>query len=284
MNIKLINGGFTPKTDGLNTYLSEIRKYPLLSPDEEIDLIYKIKEGDNEAREKLINCNQRFVFAIAKRYASDDSIMDLVNEGNIGLITAIEKYDDTKGVRFLSYAVWYIRRAINYYMTNDNLLIKRTNNMKIGTKLNKIKNKFYCENGRYPSDDEIIDFMKNDFNVEIQNESEVFDISSESINDFLDDEENTKEKTKAYNQRTASYNDYEETIDKEHNKAVIKKLLSILNERDRTIMKMAFGIDYDKEYTNYEIGEQLGFSSERIRQIISKTKKRLFNVVSTIKA
>jgi len=284
MNIKLINGGFTPKTDGLNTYLSEIRKYPLLSPDEEIDLIYKIKEGDNEAREKLINCNQRFVFAIAKRYASDDSIMDLVNEGNIGLITAIEKYDDTKGVRFLSYAVWYIRRAINYYMTNDNLLIKRTNNMKIGTKLNKIKNKFYCENGRYPSDDEIIDFMKNDFNVEIQNESEVFDISSESINDFLDDEENTKEKTKAYNQRTASYNDYEETIDKEHNKAVIKKLLSILNERDRTIMKMAFGIDYDKEYTNYEIGEQLGFSSERIRQIISKTKKRLLNVVSTIKA
>lgn len=284
MNIKLINGGFTPKTDGLSTYLSEIRKYPLLSPDEEIDLIYKIKEGDNEAREKLINCNQRFVFAIAKRYASDDSVMDLINEGNIGLITAIEKYDDTKGVRFLSYAVWYIRRAINYYMTNDNLLIKRTNNMKIGTKLNKIKNKFYCENGRYPSDDEIIDFMKNDFNIEIQKESEVFDISSESINDFLDDEENTKEKTKAYNQRTASYNDYEETIDKEHNKAVIKKLLSILNERDRTIMKMAFGIDYDKEYTNYEIGEQLGFSSERIRQIISKTKKRLLNVVSTIKA
>lgn len=284
MNIKLINGGFTPKTDGLSTYLSEIRKYPLLSPDEEIDLIYKIKEGDNEAREKLINCNQRFVFAIAKRYASDDSVMDLINEGNIGLITAIEKYDDTKGVRFLSYAVWYIRRAINYYMTNDNLLIKRTNNMKIGTKLNKIKNKFYCENGRYPSDNEIIDFMKNDFNIEIQKESEVFDISSESINDFLDDEENTKEKTKAYNQRTASYNDYEETIDKEHNKAVIKKLLSILNERDRTIMKMAFGIDYDKEYTNYEIGEQLGFSSERIRQIISKTKKRLLNVVSTIKA
>lgn len=284
MNIKLINGGFTPKTDGLSTYLSEIRKYPLLSPDEEIDLIYKIKEGDNEAREKLINCNQRFVFAIAKRYASDDSVMDLINEGNIGLITAIEKYDDTKGVRFLSYAVWYIRRAINYYMTNDNLLIKRTNNMKIGTKLNKIKNKFYCENGRYPSDDEIIDFMKNDFNIEIQKESEVFDISSESINDFLDDEENTKEKTKAYNQRTASYNDYEETIDKEHNKAVIKKLLSILNERDRTIMKMAFGIDYDKEYTNYEIGEQLGFSSERIRQIISKTKKRLLNIVSTIKA
>ena len=242
MDIKVIKGSFTPRTDGLNTYLNEIRKYPLLSPEEEIELIYQVMDGNNEAREKLINCNQRFVFAIAKRYASDDTVMDLIDEGNVGLITAIEKYDDTKGVRFLSYAVWYIRRAITYYLANDNLLIKRTNNMKIGTKLSKIKNRFFCENGRYPSDDEIIDFMKKDFNVDIQKESDVFDITADSINDFLDDEENTKENTKMYNQRTASYNDYEEIMDKEHNKAVIEKLLSVLNDRDRTIMKMAFGI------------------------------------------
>lgn len=285
MDIKTIKGSLTNRSDVLNAYLREISKYPLLSPDEETDLIHVMRENKslaNEAREKLINCNQRFVFAIAKRYASDDTVMDLIDEGNIGLIIAIEKYDETVGVRFLSYAIWYIRRSIHFFLANDNLLIKRTNNMKIGTKIGKIKNAYYCKTGRYPSEDEIIDSLQKEFNITIQKQSDVYEISSESINDYLEDEENTLEKTQFFSEKTASYNDYEEQINCEYNKELVTKLLNTLNERDREIMKMAFGIGYNKEFTNYEIGDELGLSSERVRQIINKIREKLSRMVSYV--
>ena len=268
MNIKDFNGNFTIRTNLVAEYLREINKYPVLTPSEEEELILKIKSGDEKAREQLINCNQRFVFAIAKRYANDDMVMDLVNEGNIGLITAIEKYDNTRGIRFLSFAVWYIRRSINYYLTNTNLMVKRTNNMKIGSRVNKIKNTYFCKNGRYPTEDEIIEMIKEKFNIDIQVQSEVFDISTESINSYFDDDEsNTVEKNDEFNSKTASYNEYMEKIEQEYNNEIISSLLSTLNERDREIIKMSFGIGYSKEYTNDDIANELGICAERIRQI-----------------
>ena len=268
MNIKDFNGNFTIRTNLVTEYLREINKYPVLTPSEEEELMLKIKSGDENAREQLINCNQRFVFAIAKRYANDDTVMDLVNEGNLGLITAIEKYDNTRGIRFLSFAVWYIRRSINYYLTNTNLMVKRTNNMKIGSRVNKIKNTYFCKNGRYPSEDEIIKMIKEKFDIDIQVQSEVFDISTESINSYFDDDEsNTVEKNDEFNSKTASYNEYMEKIEQEYNNELISALLSTLNERDREIIKMSFGIGYSKEYTNDDIANELGICAERIRQI-----------------
>jgi len=175
----------------LESYLTEIRKYPLLKTEEEIELFYKIKNGDEKARETLINCNQRFVFAIAKRYCNSEKVMDLINEGNIGLIDAIDRFDPTKGIRFLSYAVWYIRRSIVYYLMNDNVMIKKTNYSKCNGKINSIKNKYFCENGYMPSDDEIVEMMKNEFDINIVDKSDIFEeefvtaINQESL--FLDE-------------------------------------------------------------------------------------------------
>ncbi len=286
MDIKTIKGNLIERSDTLARYFREINKYPVLSAEEEYDLILKIKNGDNEAKEKLINSNQRFVVAIAKRYANNDNIMDLIDEGNLGLMSVIndiDKYDTTKGTRFLSYAVWYIRRSIQYYIMNTNMFVRRTNNIKLGNKMTKVKNKYFGLNGRYPTEDEIIDMLKKDFDITILKQSDVFDITTESVNEYIDEDQNTLEDTKAFTDKTASYNEYEETIDKEYTKTLVSKLLSMLNERDRTIVKMYFGIGYDKEYNNYEIGEELGLTSERIRQVINDVTKKLHRALSFVK-
>lgn len=267
------------RTRNIADYLHDIKQYPVLTETEENELIKKIKDGDNEAREKLIKCNLRFVFAIAKCYATDDKLLDLVNEGNIGLITAIDMYDITFKNRFLSYAVWYIRRSINYYLINDNLLVRRTNNAKVSTKLHNINNKYFCKNGRYPSEEEIIEILREEYGVKIQFESDLYELKTESINStFDDDDSNTYENSKEYIAKTSSFNEYEKTINDDYNKYFAEKMLSIFNQRDKQIMEMYFGFgDYkDKNFENfYDIGQELGLSSERVRQIVANSIKKM---------
>lgn len=286
MDIKAIKGSLTLRNDVINAYLKEINTFPILTPNEEAELIDKIKCGDEKAKEYLINCHQRFVFAIAKRYASDETVMDLVNEGNIGLITALEKYDNTRGIRFLSYAVWYIRRSIHYYLTNDSVLVKKTNNMKIGNRVNKIKNRFYCENGRFPTSSEIVEQMKKDYDVDIQDESEVFDVTADSINNYFDEDKNTIENMSVFTEKTSTDNEFETVADNNYNSILVNNLLGCLNERDKKIIRMAFGIGYDKEYTNYDISLELGMTPERVRQIknhvINKMKLAMNSVAKYV--
>lgn len=280
MDLKTIKGSLTVRNDTINSYLKDINKYPVLSADEENELISLIRENNEhskEYRDKLISSNQRFVFAIAKRYCSDERVLDLVDEGNIGLMEAIDKYDPTVGVRFLSYAVWYIRRSINYYLINDNLMIKKSNNMKLGTKTSTIENKFFCENGRYPSDNEIIDILKNEYDIDINNKIDVIEVKTNSINSTLTEDNTscTVENSSEFVDKTASYNDYEKQMEKEHATKTVEHYLSFLNERNATILKMSYGIGYNKEYTNYEIAEELGLSSERVRQLKTESMQKL---------
>ena len=260
------------RTRIITDYLHDIKQYPVLSEKEEKELIFKIKDGDEEARKQLINCNLRFVFAIAKCYANDDKILDLVNEGSIGLMTAIKSYDINFNVRFLSYAVWYVRRSINAYLINENLLIKRTNNAKVSTKLHNINNNYYCVNGRYPSENEIIDILENDYGIKIQHESDIYELKTESINTcFDDDDSNTFENSKVYIAKTSSQNEYEKEIENEYNKYFIEKILSVFNERDRKVIEMYYGIGAYKNNgceNFYDVGLEMGLSSERVRQII----------------
>ena len=270
------------RTRNIADYLHDIKQYPVLNENEERELIKIIKECPtmaDEAREKLINCNLRFVFAIAKCYATDDKLLDLVNEGNIGLMTAIDEYDINYKNRFLSYAVWYIRRSINYYLINDNLLVRRTNNAKVSTKLHNINNTYFCMNGRYPSEEEIIEILRKEYGVKIQLESDLYELKTESINStFDDDDSNTYENSKEYIAKTSSVNEYEKTIDEDYNKYFAEKMLSIFNERDRQIMEMYFGFgEYkDRKFENfYDIGQEVNLSSERIRQIVSNCIKKM---------
>ena len=263
MDLSVQKNVIVSRTDTINTYLREIQKYPILTPDEEIELFVKMKEGDKEARNKLILCNQRFVFKIAKMYVSGDALLDVVDEGNIGLIKALDEsdFDVTKGTRFLTLAVWYIRREIVHYLTNDVNLVKKSNSSKTSFHLNKVKSKFYCENGRFPSDEEIIEIFDKDYGIKINNKSDIYEVKAESINStFDDDDSNSFENSYDFTSKTSSFNDYEKKINQEKISSDVQFILDSLKERDRDVMKMSFGIGYAKEYTNFEIADELGLT------------------------
>ena len=282
MDLSVQKNVIVNRTDTINTYLREIQKYPILTPNEEVELFVKMKEGDKEARNKLILCNQRFVFKIAKMYVSGDALLDVVDEGNIGLMKALDEsdFDVTKGTRFLTLAVWYIRREIVHYLTNDVNLVKKSNSSKTSFHLNKVKSKFYCENGRFPSDEEIIEIFDKDYGIKINNKSDIYEVKAESINStFDDDDSNSFENSYDFTSKTASLNDYEKKINQEKISSDVQFILNSLKERDRDVIKMSFGIGYAKEYTNFEIADELGLTTERVRQIrlacLNKFKKMM---------
>ena len=268
MNLKEGKTNFISGNRSLNTYLKEINQYKVLTNAEETELVEKMRNGDEQARAKLIAANQRFVYAVAKRYGNDDNVLDLISEGNIGLMTALDTFDPTKGNRFLSYAIWYIRREINSYLNNDNLLIRKTNNTKTVYKLSKIKEKFYAENNRYPDVDEIAAILETEYDMRVKDKADLLDITTTSINTCFDDEDaRAFENTPYFTEKTAVDNEIVAEMQQEHSSIVSGTLMSMLSEREQTIVKMAFGIGYNKEYTNAEIGEEIGMSSERVRQI-----------------
>ena len=215
-------------------------------------------------------------------YVSGNALMDVVDEGNIGLIKALDEsnFDVTKGTRFLTLAVWYIRREIVHYLINDINLIKKSNNSKTSFHLNNVKNKFYCENGRFPSDDEIIEIFDKEYGIKIQNRGDIYEVKAESINStFNDDDSNSFENSYDFTSKTCSVNGYEKKINEDKISNDVEFILNSLKERDRDVMKMSFGIGYAKEYTNFEIADELGLTPERVRQIrlacLNKFKKMM---------
>lgn len=276
MNLKEKKTGYITADHAINSYLKEINQYKVLTASEEAELIEKMQNGDESAKAKLIAANQRFVYAVAKRYGNDENVLDLVNEGNIGLMQALETFDSSKGNRFLSYAIWYIRREINAYLNNDNLLIRKTNNTKTSYKLSKLKAKFYAEHNRYPDVDELAALLEEEYGLKIKDKTDLLDITTLSINTCFDDEDSRAfENTPYFTEKTAVDNEYQGEMDKEYTSSVSGALMSILNEREQIIVKMAFGIGYNKEYTNQEISEEIGMSSERVRQIKNAAIKKM---------
>lgn len=268
MNLKERKTGFIAADQAINAYLKDINRYKVLSAAEEAELVKKMREGDESAREKLTTANLRFVYAVAKRYANSDNLLDLVQEGNTGLITALNAFDPEKGTRFLSCAVWYITRSILAHINGENALIRKTNNTKTVYKIPKIKEKFYAENNRYPDADELAAILEADYGLKIKDKTDLLDVSTTSISTCFDDEDSRAfENTPYFSEKTAVDNDYLPEMDKEFNSVVSGALMSSLTERERTIVKMAFGIGYNKEYTNAEIADEIGMSSERVRQL-----------------
>ena len=268
MNLKEKKSGYINTDHAISSYLKEINKYKVLTASEEAELIEKMNNGDEKAKALLVASNQRFVYAVAKRYSNGDNVLDLVNEGNVGLMQALTTFDPSRGNRFLSYAIWYIRREINAYLNNDNLLVRKTNNTKTVYKLSKIKSKFFAEHNRYPDVDEISEILESEYGVKIKDKADLLDITTTSINTCFDDEDSRAfENTPYFTEKTSVESDFQGDIDREYCSAVSGALMSVLTEREQTIIKMAFGIGYNKEYTNAEIGEDLEMSSERVRQI-----------------
>lgn len=299
------------RTDLTNAYFKDIRDSKVMTKQEEIELFKKYEESverlesvmaskdmfpteeylkiveretntQTEIRNEIILRNQRFNFAVAKRYDNNSILMDLVNVGTIGMYEAFEKFNYKEGNRFCSFAVWYIRRAINAYLVKENLTVRTTNNTRYLPKVKKIENEFFLKNGRKPTYTEITDLLFEKYGIEGVSLSDLCAVRVDSIDaTYGDDEDYTYEKCSEYAVVTASENEYENTIENESMSEATRKALAVLTERERTIICMSAGYGYSKEYKDKEIGDALNLTSERVRQLRHSAAKKFAEVYKT---
>ncbi|WP_418580164.1 sigma-70 family RNA polymerase sigma factor [Prevotella sp.] len=255
----------------LDKYLQEIGHEELISAEEEVELARRIKTGDRKALEKLTKANLRFVVSVAKQYQNQGlSLPDLINEGNIGLLKAAEKFDETRGFKFISYAVWWIRQSILQAIAEQGRVVRLPLNQ-VGSvnRINKVLSRFEQENERRPSVDEIAD--KTDLPHEkiedvlkvntrqVSVDAPMADGDGTSMIDFM---------------QSDSDSSTDEELLKESLRAEIASALSVLNDRERNVIEAFYGIN-QPECTMEEIGKKYGLTRERVRQIREKAIRRL---------
>jgi len=261
-------------TLSLDKYLHEIGKVELLSAEEEVELAKKIRKGDRESLDKLVKANLRFVVSVAKQYQNQGlTLPDLINEGNLGLIKAAERFDETRGFKFISYAVWWIRQSILQALAEQSRIVRLPLN-KIGSinKINKAINKLEQEFQREPTIEEIAELIesKSDFIEEALNFSNVH-ISMDAP---LYDEEMSNMYDVLLNDDSPSPDN--ELIDNSLRKE-IERSLSTLGQREADILRYYFGLNGYPPCTLEEIGDEFGLTRERVRQIKEKAIKKLKN-------
>jgi RNA polymerase primary sigma factor len=259
------------ESESLDKYLQEIGKEELLSTDEEVELAQRIKKGDRQALDRLTKANLRFVVSVAKQYQNQRlSLSDLINEGNMGLIKAAEKFDETRGFKFISYAVWWIRQSILQAIAEQSRIVRLPlNQVGAVNRINREANRFEQEHERRPSVEEL---------------SEKVDLPEDKIDDalhvgghhvsvdapFVDGEDNSL--------LDVLVNDDAPMADRqlvvESLRAEIRNALQMLNDRERKVVTAFFGID-QPEMTLEEIGAKYGLTRERVRQIKEKAIRRL---------
>lgn len=252
--------------EAIERYLQDINREEMISPDEETELARRIHKGDNEALEKLVKANLRFVVTVAKLYLGQGiGLIDLINEGNIGLITAARKFDETRGFKFISYAVWWIRQSILQALAENSRLVRLPLNQ-VGnvSKVNRFFNKFIQENERRPSPDEVAEALGVDDN-KVNNV--VFSSGRHISMDapLVEDEDSC-----LLDLMTSQDNEVtDSTLISESMKEEVHRALDALPEREAEVIKMYFGIN-TPELGLEEIGNRLNLSRERVRQIKEK--------------
>ena len=267
------------KRDGIvSQYFSEIRSYERLTFEEEVKLLKMAQSNDKSEKayaiDKLVKHNQRFIISAARTYSNNDNFMDLVNEGNIGLIKAIENFDITKKVKFITYAAWWIKKTMTDYLAYKSELVTPANAILLKTATKKIRQEFYTKNQRNPTLEEIQSILreKYDFNVKNLSDLEVYQsLSIDYRNDNEDDD--TFSESLEFNNATAN-NNITKDIEEYDMKTLVNNLLQTLNPQEQIIIKKAFGIDCIEE-TFDTIGCELNLSKERIRQKVQEIIKKL---------
>ena len=272
----------TKQTPEIEAYLRSIRKYQPLTQEEENEVFRMYHSNDPDAKKKaidtLVNANQRFIFSLAKDYAKGDEtkILDYVNEGSIGIINAIDKFDQTRGFKFISFAVWYIRQAMTNYAQTTDLFLRKSNNAKIGNNILKIRTAFFQENHREPTTDEIKEALVKK-GIKIKEDKDLEDVVRNSLDSVWGDE-STFENNPRYIQHSAIQNEYEKEMDDEDNKSVVGKLLQTLDERSQLVIKQLFGIGYESPVDIEVVAENLGLTPTRVGQIKNAALKKLASV------
>jgi RNA polymerase primary sigma factor len=261
----------------LEKYFRAIEKFPPLSREEEIELAIRAQNGDQEARSKLILSNLRFVITVAKNYINTGiPFADLISEGNIGLMTAVDRFDPHRGIHFISYAVWWIKQAILKYIAERSRLVRfpmnRTNEL---LKIERFINDYIAKHGTAPDSETIsknLGISKEDVELLLSRKSRdyvsfysnVFDDSDVTFGEVFDVDSETPEEIAINN-----------SIREE-----IRKIIDSLPEREREVIKYRFGF-YGKEYSLKEVGEIMNLTKERIRQIENKALEKIKEIIKT---
>ena len=255
----------------LDKYLQEIGRKDLITVDEEVELAQKIKQGDQAALDKLVSANLRFVVSVAKQYQNQGlSLPDLIDEGNLGLIKAAQKFDETRGFKFISYAVWWIRQSILQALAEQSRIVRLPLNQ-VGSlnKIGKALQRFEQENERRPSPAELAEQL----DVPVEKIADPMKVSGRHVSvdaPFVDGEDNSLlDVLPNEDSPMADSSLTQESLSKEVNRA-----LEQLNPRERDILKMFFGIGC-QEMTLEEIGAKFDLTRERVRQIKEKAIRRL---------
>lgn len=256
----------------LDQYLQEIGDVPLLTAEEEVDLARNIRKGDEKALEKLTKANLRFVVSVAKQYQHQGLFLtDLINEGNLGLIKAARRFDETKGFKFISYAVWWIRQAILQALAEQSRIVRLPLN-RVGAlhKITRISSDLEQEFGREPSADEIAEELA-------MSSGEIIDtlrISSRHLS--LDAPFSPGEDNRLLDLiEDELQNSPDEILMEESLKNEILRALDSLTEREAEVISLYFGLNTDRSYTLEEIGVRFRLTRERVRQIKEKAIRRL---------
>ena len=257
----------------IDYYLNEIKKIPLLTPSEELELAKKAKNGDISAKEKIVKSNLRFVITIAKKYQNHGlDLEDLISEGNIGLLIAIEKFEPSKGYKFISYAVWWIRQSILRAISDKGRMIRIPVNKTL--EITKIKKAFNCVY-KIKSEHNELEQIKKMLNLSDSYVKEMLHISGDMISldqeidssdssatmiDFIEDKINPRPEDECLN------NSLKDELD---------KAMSSLKPVERRVLRMRYGLDGEKEMSLQEIGDRFNLTKERIRQIEKKALGRM---------
>jgi len=256
----------------LDKYLQEIGREELISAEEEVVLAKKIRDGDQSALEKLTKSNLRFVVSVAKQYQNQGlSLPDLINEGNLGLIKAAKRFDETRGFKFISYAVWWIRQSILQALAEQARIVRLPLNQ-VGSlnKINKAFSKLEQEFERTPSSEELASLL----DIAEDKVTDTMRVSGRHVSmdaPFVQGEENTLlDVLVNADSPRADTALIVESLQKE-----IERSLATLTDRERDVVKLFYGIGYNHEYTLEEIGDKFDLTRERVRQIKEKAIKRL---------
>jgi RNA polymerase primary sigma factor len=257
----------------IEKYFNDLSKEERITPEEEADLARRIRTGDNVALEKLVKANLRFVISVAKQYQNRNiPLNDLINEGNIGLIKAAQKFDETKGFKFISYAVWWIRQSILQAINNHSKIVRIPANKKSHfNQIKKVYSSFEQVYEREPIPEELAEILEQDpsdiyntLNADFSKTSLDAPFGNDGEGNLYDVMEN----------RLIEGTDYkmEYTQSLKHETL---RTLNTLDAREMEVIKMSFGIDYDHAMNFAEIGERMGLTRERVRQIREKALRKL---------
>jgi len=270
------SGGFGPaaqqEQSAIDQYLREVSRHELITPEEEIELGYRALGGDEDAVQKLARANLRFVISIAKKYQNRGvALIDLIQEGNVGLITAARKFDPDQGVKFISYAVWWIRQAILAALANQGRAVRvPLNRASDLARIFRERERLKQELGRDPSTEEVAYAAK--LTPEIVESLSTLN-SSEIRLDAPIGESDDSQLVERFIVAEAS--EPEEAVEERMLNENVTRALDTLSERDAKVIRLYYGLDGNREHTLEEIGNMLGVTRERVRQLRDRALKRL---------